>query len=267
MTLAISIRIPDGVVIAVDSLSTVTGNMRLMAEFGFKCSKCNHDNKLPNVELPPMAFPVSTKSSAQKLVQFKRKFGIACYGNSFVNRKSMYSQIRSLEANSKLSPDAIDVDGVAELFLDHFTKELTQEAGNLNKIPEKAFPFGFQVVGFDKNGIGKTWAVSIGRNPNKKAEEKIGLTMSGDTALLRKLLEPSPNMPAPLPNFMSFSLQDAVDYSKFLIGFVADYQRFANMIPTVGGDIDVALVTNYSGLRWIEQKRISKILDDPLQEN
>jgi hypothetical protein len=117
------------------------------------------------------------------------------------------------------------------------------------------------VVGFDKAGVGSTWVVEMGCEPKKKSEKKPGLTVSGDYALLQKLFKPDPKLPTPQPNFMSFSLQDAVDYAKFLISFVADYQRFANMIPTVGGYIDVALVTSYSGLKWIERKTISKIVE------
>jgi len=262
MTLAVSVRIPDGVIIAVDSVSTVMGNVRISADIGFKCSHCQHENRVQNLELPPMAYPVSTKSSAQKLVQFTRNFGIAYYGSSFVNHKSLYSQIRSLETARGADKD-LDIDEAAELILAHFTGELTKEAGDLNRIPEKAVPFGFQVVGFDKQGVGKTWVITMGRHPSKKVDEKIGLTLSGDTTLIRKIFAASPNVPTPSPHFQSFSLQDAVDYAKFLIGFVADYQRFANMIPTVGGDIDVALVTSYSGLRWIERKPISQILDKP----
>jgi hypothetical protein len=33
------------------------------------------------------------------------------------------------------------------------------------------------------------------------------------------------------------------------------------MIPTVGGDIDIAVVTNYSRFTWIHQKPLAKIME------
>ena len=259
MTLVVSVRIPDGVVLAVDSLSTVGGTLNLSMDAGFKCKSCATENEVKNLQLPPMAFPVSTKSSAQKLVKFKNNFGVACFGNSFVNQKSVLNQIKTLE-NSIEEPMS-SVDSVAEKLLYHFGKELTREVEDLAKLPEKVVPFGFQVVGFDANGVGKTWVIHMGRQPTKRAEVELGTTYSGDIGLLQKLLKEEPDLPTPRPHLQSFSLQDAVDYTKFLIRFVADYQRFANMMPTVGGDVDVALVTSYAGFKWIERKRISELLE------
>lgn len=62
-------------------------------------------------------------------------------------------------------------------------------------------------------------------------------------------------------NFGAFSLQDAIDYSKFLIRTTADFQRFSGNMPTVGGEIDIALVTNHRGFRWIAQKELYRKLD------
>jgi hypothetical protein len=260
MTLAVSIRIPDGLVLAVDSLSTIAGSLNLSVNAGFKCSSCGADNQVKTIPIPPLPFPVSTKSAAQKLVKFKDKFGVAFFGNSFVNKKSMLSQIRTLEA--AISGPVATVDTVAEKILYHFERELREEVKELSQIPENVIPFGFQVVGFDDVGEGKTWIIELGRTPRKKAESALGITFTGDINLVQKLFKQDPGIPTPQPNLLSYSLQDAVDYAKFLIHFVADYQRFANMIPTVGGDVDIALVTSYAGFKWIERKRISELLEE-----
>jgi hypothetical protein len=263
MTLVVSVRIPDGVVLAVDSLSTVGGAFNFAMNADFKCKSCGTPNEVKNLQLPQVAFPISTKSAAQKLVGFKGKFGIAFFGNSFVNKKSLLSQIKSLEAH--VQEDITSVDKVAEKVLYHFEKEMKAELGEgIAQLAENAVPFGFQIVGFDSSGVGKTWVVTMGRQPTKYAETELGTTLSGDVALLMRLMQPAPGggLPLPQPNLLSFSLQDAVDYAKFLIRFVADYQRFANMIPSVGGDIDVALVTGYSDLKWIERKKISQLLEE-----
>jgi len=210
--------------------------------------------------LPPVSYPVSTKSSAQKLIKFKENFAVAYFGSSFVNKKSILSQVKSLENNIRDEISSVDV--VADKVFYHFEKELKKDIQDLSKLPDHVVPFGFQVVGFDANGVGKTWVIHMGKKPTKAAETELGVTYSGDIQLLQRLFGQDPSFPDPRPNLLSYSLQDAVDYAKFLIRFVADYQRFANMIPTVGGDIDVALVTNYSGLKWIERKPISKVLED-----
>jgi hypothetical protein len=65
-------------------------------------------------------------------------------------------------------------------------------------------------------------------------------------------------------NVVAFSLQDAIDYAKFLIRTTADYQRFSGKWQTVGGEIDIALITNRNGFQWIAQKQLYQILEKPI---
>jgi hypothetical protein len=48
---------------------------------------------------------------------------------------------------------------------------------------------------------------------------------------------------------------------KFLIQTTADYQRFSGRLQTVGGDIDIALITNRNGFHWIAQKALYQMLE------
>ena len=63
------------------------------------------------------------------------------------------------------------------------------------------------------------------------------------------------------PVIGALSLQDAVDYAEFLIQSTMGVQRFANMIPTVGGEIDIALITNYTHFRWIKAKSLARMIE------
>ncbi len=253
MTLAVSARIPDGVVIGVDSLSTVGGALQMgMMNAKVKCRQCGTENDLQNLQLPPVQFPVSTKPNAQKLFRFKDKYAVACFGNAFVNKKSMQAQVRALERNMET---VNTVDTVAEKFLLHFEKQLHLEVKDLSKLPDNIFPFGFQICGTDIDEVPKTWVIQIGKQSSKKAEAQFGTTMSGDIALVHRLLQATGGQPQLQPNFASFSLGDAVEFVQFLIRFVADYQRFANMIPTVGGDIDIAILLTIQGLRGFTKNR------------
>ncbi|MBK6498380.1 MAG: hypothetical protein IPG00_09510 [Saprospiraceae bacterium] len=62
-------------------------------------------------------------------------------------------------------------------------------------------------------------------------------------------------------NFGAFSLQDGIDFCDFLTNTTSSYQRFANMIPTVGGHVDIGMITQYAGFKWIKVKDLTKILE------
>jgi hypothetical protein len=85
--------------------------------------------------------------------------------------------------------------------------------------------------------------------------DNLGCACSGDSSvavLLRQKNQAS---------LGTFSLQDAVDSARFLIRTTIDFQRFSGKLPTVGGEIDMALITNRRGFRWIAQKELHRILD------
>ena len=58
------------------------------------------------------------------------------------------------------------------------------------------------------------------------------------------------------PNFLKMTLPDAIDYARFLVQTTSDYQRFADMVPTVGGPMEIEVTTKWIGSRWIQRKRI-----------
>ena len=261
MTLVVSVRVPDGIVLAVDSLSTTMGRLNIEANVEGTCEKCGAKMQLQKLQVPPIGVPASTATFAQKLFPFRETFGIATYGNTSVNKQSLYSQIKQLER--RLSKEIVSVDDAAKELGKHFMHELEQEVGDMSKLPEGHFSFGFQVVGFTspEATTGKTWAVQIGKQKKEEKFEAFGCTVSGDRRVVLKLWKEEKEMPVPKPTYGSFSLQDAIDYADFLIRTTSDYQRFANMIPTVGGEIDIALVAPYSGFKWIRVKPLARLLE------
>lgn len=261
MTLVVSVRVPDGIVLAVDSLSTTRARLNIEADVETTCEKCGAKVLVPKLKVPPIGVPASTAAFAQKLFPFVGKFGVATYGNAFVNKQSLYSQIKQLE--KRLSHDIVSVDDATRKLGEHFMHELEQEVGNMSRLPKGYFSFGFQIVGFTspESTTGKTWAVQIGKQQREEPFEAFGCTVSGDRQVVLKLWKEEKDIPAPKPVYGSFSLQDAIDYAEFLIRTTSDYQRFANMIPTVGGDIDIALVTPYAGFKWIRAKSLMRLLE------
>ncbi len=216
--------------------------------------------------MPPVSVPSSTFPYAQKLFDIKGKFALAIYGSAFVNSRSMYNHV--LDLNAKLPEPSKDGDDhlavIAEEIKLYFDKQLRLEwkKGSVNEalLPDTYYPFGFQLAGFAKDSNGEPVAVIYGLSIGKKSkvEKQSGAAFcTGDTSVVA-LLWPNGNAGA---NFEAFSLQDAIDYAKFLIRTTSDYQRFSGQLPNVGGEIDVALVTHRGGFKWIAQKELYRLLD------
>ena len=85
------------------------------------------------------------------------------------------------------------------------------------------------------------------------------MTINRETAIVQKIWELSQANAQMGSAFNLWSVLDAVDYAKFLISTTADFQRFATMIPNVGGDIDIALLTP-SRFDWIQRKPLADVL-------
>ena len=260
MTLVVSLRVPDGVIIAVDSLTTIRGTIEIEVDIEATCNKCGEKITIPNFKPPPVQFPSSISMFAQKLFPLKKLFGVGSFGGTAVNGRSIYSQIKRLE---RQLPDIASVDEVAKHVEEYFIAELEAEVGDVSQLPDKYTRCGFHIVGYSSPDatIGKTCTVRIGKEPKRESYDTFGCTISGDQGVVMKLWRKDKDLPVPTPIYKHFSLQDAIDYAEFLIRTTADYQRFANMIPTVGGEADIALVTHYSGFTWIKSKQLIRVLE------
>ena len=239
MTLIVSLRTPDGIVIAGDSLSTTVV-----------------ENQLP--------VPAANFSYAQKVFPFCGKFGVGTFGNSFLANKSIYFAMRLFE--QKLKGGEASFKGVTEAaksigdeIHDLLKEQLKLENTSVDALAQNQFPLGFQVVGYDDTEP-KAVEVYVGKEVHHRVQVKLGCTYSGSGEIVQAiwgLYEKRPESQLPYP---IFSLQDAIDYAEFLIWTTIVHQRFSQTIPNVGGDIDIALVTPFDGFRWIRQKPLGKVL-------
>ena len=106
------------------------------------------------------------------------------------------------------------------------------------------------------------------RTNDLTASGVFGLVLfSGNQEVVKALVRLYNSKPNSMPQFHLFSLQDAVDYAKFIIRTTSDHQRFSPLNPDVGGDIDVAFITPFNGFRWIQQKHLLISLEDKRSEN
>lgn len=266
MSLVISLRVPDGIVLAADSLSTQRSALQMMANLQIECPECKNKFPIENFELPPLQIPSSTGSFAQKITSLKTKdnkfsLGIATFGLGIITGKTIYYHIRLINQNELFD----NVEHATERISEYFRDQLEKQIGDLEKFPIDAFPLGFQLVGYEDDN-GKTFEVYIGRKIKKQVRDTIGCTIGGQGYLVKKIWELKKQAPEFQLSYESLSLQDACNLAEYFINATADFQRFSNMIPDVGGAVDIALITKYSGFKWIKCKELTKILEADKEE-
>ncbi len=259
MTLAVSLRVPDGVVIAADSLSTSMGQIGMTAEVGGSCPKCKEEIKIKDLKMPPIPIPTSTSSFAQKVFPFHELYGVATYGMAILNEKTVHYHVKELEKQYE-NRSITKVAEVSKILIEYFDEQIRKQIKDIDQAPDNYHPLGFLVAGFDVD-IGKTVLINMGKKPESQEFSKTGCTIGGDVELVLKLWEFAKSDPRRSTRYGAFSLQDAVDYAEYLINTTTNFQRFANMIPTVGGEVDIGLITPFREFTWIKCKKLTNILE------
>ena len=263
MTLIVSFRTPDGIVIAGDSLSTITSQEVTQQTITAVCPHCKREHQFNNViHAPPI--PQTTFSYAQKIFPFYEKYGIGIFGIASLSGRSIRFVIRSIENN--LMNEGVTFQSVEEVanrigteVHNLLAQQLALEKRSIDSLPENNHPLGMQVVGYDGN-MAKTIEIFIGKDIVNKPIDQPGYTFSGNYDVINaihKLYE----QPSYFPAFHAFSLQDAIDYVDFLINTTIQHQRFAPIMPNVGGSIDIGLITPFDVFKWIRQKALYEILE------
>lgn len=257
MTLIVSVRTAEGMVVAGDSVATLSLPVQLTADINVACPQCTHQHVVSGPVLGP-PLPRTTFPYAQKVFPFVGCFGVGTAGWSQVAGRTIHFAIRELEqeiisggrAHGLLIDDAAQLIGkrLHELFLKTTPGAAVDWKGKV--------AIQLQVVGYDKNEP-KRRIVQIGADLavlNKDAE---AISVVGEKSVANALYTNNPEATLQAANF---SLQDAVDFAAFLIRTTSDFQRFSDNIPTVGGEIDIAFTTPFDGFKWIQQKALGRIL-------
>ena len=250
MTLILSLRIPDGIVIAGDSLATVMGRGQLNAPVDVNCPECGHNHQV-QAQFPMPQMPATTFSYAQKVFSIYKKFGVGIFGSSLIGDKSVYFAMRVIEQEI---PDLVtkNFDEIANR-IGHEIHSILAQHINTNELPDDQSVLGFQIVGYDGQ-TPKTIEVAIGKSVNVNEHVGLGCHCSGSNEIIVAVSQLYQNQPGTGPVFPVFSVQDAINYAQFIIGTTIAHQQFSARMPNVGGHIDVALVTPFDGFKWIHQK-------------
>ncbi len=275
MTIAISVKINDGVVLATDSASTVMSVTPQNAPNVFNIY--NNANKAFNLL---KGAPIGAVT-----------WGAGGIGNASIS--SLVKDFRNILRDGdekhpdwKLEKSKYTIEQVA-VRLRQFIYEEHYVNAFAALPPEQKPPLGFIVAGYSANApLGDEYAIVIDQggncgppNPLRKSDES-GIFWAGMGEPLNRLvlgwgtqlpqvLQQNLGVPAQqvqgamqviqhalgVPFAMpAMPLQDAIDLAEFLADVAAKFSRFAPGAPVVGGPIEIAAISKHEGFRWVKRK-------------
>ncbi len=274
LTIAISIKINDGLVLASDSASTVLG-------------------ATPDGQL--QVFNVYNNADKVFNLQKGLPIGAITWGAGSIGQASTSTIMKDLRKiftdgddekhpGWKLDKKNYKVEDIANRLKEFVFDELYAPA--FIDFPHKKPDLGFIVAGYSANApMADEFQIDIkegqcnGPRP-VRAREQIGMTWGGDPEALNRLiigiggglpqvlqnlfrLQPDQTpqvmqaiqqtlqLPLVLP---AMPLQDAIDLAEFLVDLTIKFSRFMPGAPTVGGPIEIAAISKHEGFRWIRRK-------------
>lgn len=255
MTLVVSVRVPDGVVVGADSLATLKVSGQGRAKTTATCPNCGHEHDIEAVfDLPPGMGTLSTLPYSLKLVPMFGQVAVATSGSGMIGGRTVFSLLVEFQEDYEFK----DLQALADDLGGWLLKRLA-DSMDVTQIGKDQRALGFQASGYDK-GEPKTHIVSIGREVKREDLEGFGVTVSGETAVIKQLWQLRELHPQMGSAYQTWSVLDAAEYIRFAINTTASFQRFLTMVPTVGGDVDVALVTRDGNFRWIDKKPLVDLL-------
>ncbi len=231
MSLVATVYVPSGIVMAADSRMTVLRSEE--REEGEQKMRVQQQLVLSD--------------NAYKVVELRSVgVGVSVYDAGIINNQPVDSHVHRFE-EEEVTPEE-DVISVSEKFRRYF---------------QTMFPginVGFHVAGYRLEERASVPYVLVGHTVKEPAIKRVnagddgkvqyGITRSGDSLVANRLIDPQH-----LPLFTAMPLQDAVDYALHLIRTTIDTMRFEPRFPSVGGPIDVLVVTP-EGMRWVQRKEL-----------
>ncbi|HET6929060.1 MAG TPA: hypothetical protein VFI45_01965 [Candidatus Acidoferrum sp.] len=270
MTIAISIKINDGLVLATDSASTLIGQfpdgqLHVLNVY-------NHANKLFNLR---KGFPIGA------ITWGTGSIGQASISTIIKDLRQRFSSNDPQHKDWTLNKDGYTVEEVAKKLKEFVYDDLYKKA-----FPQQKPSLGFIVAGFSANQpMAEEFQIDIQNGectgPRRlRNQEDCGVTWAGEPeALNRFIMGYSPMIttllqqqlgidPAQMNQAMSvvqaqvqlpvvlpaMPLQDAIDVARFMVELTVKFSRYRPGAPTVGGPIEIAAISKHEGFRWVERK-------------
>lgn len=269
MTIAICVKVHNGVVLAADSASTLHGPQGVLNVYTTARKIFNLYKGLP-IGLTTWGIGGIGHASISVLAKDLRK--------RFMGDGPLHKEYQLDDKNYTMGQ-------VADL-----TRKFFFEENYLNEFkdtPEGDKPFiGFKLAGYSAGeGLPEVWQIIIDKGncpPPQliRPKEEIGINWSGEPEAITRLIKgysprladvlrddlgvpfeqiapamqiidsklEAPLLYAPMP------IQDAIDLAIYLVEVSIMFSRFMPGAPTVAGPIDVASITKHEGFKWVRRK-------------
>ena len=255
MSIGIAVAVPDGIALAADTQTT--WNQTILR------AKDKAGNSVELAE--PINVPIGWSRMARKLFEVNmngRLYAVVTAGASHVNSKSIYATIISAAQHYSGSGT---IEDVREYLAGHLKNELAQhfscDKSQLANQPLNVCEF--ILATYETDDVTKP-AIESHLVFSGKINMKGGLNSSGHIIKWKNYEQQiryhgcwigkgefishivnhrNPKLPPIAGQFGMMTLADAVDYTKFLVEFTCDFERFAVMVPDCGRPIVSATLT------------------------
>ena len=269
MSIAISLKVNEGVILAADSAATVTG-IAPTGEVGV----------------------ANIYNNANKIINLRKEFsiGVVAYGSASIGVVPISSIFKDLR-NRFQDPDDLwhlDKGTYTMKYVADRVKEYIYDGlyvAQYKDWPEKP-TMGFIIAGYSpREQMAEEFSFEITKDgcvgPKPiRAVNQIGVTWRAEgEAIHRLVLGYDPRLKVVLeqglgvpPNQLdqamqvirsgltaqliseAMPIQDAIDLAEFLVDLTVKYYRFRPSAPTVGGPIEIAAITKHEGFKWVKRK-------------
>ena len=259
MTIAIGLKIGDGIILGADSAVTVGDPYNGRANYYYNAEKVI--NLVKGLPLGAVAYG---------------NFGFAGRSTTRV-AKDLRRRLSDPRHVDWVNPDNFTVEEVATKVFSFFMDLHKQD----HPTGGPSTGFGLIVAGYAPNaGHGEIWAIDVddatacagpikhfdsttvgilwrgqGEALNRliRGWSSDNLTRLGDPSLPREEVRAAFDSVAPLWN-SAMPIQDGIDLVRYLAEVVAGFVRFIDTPTTVAPPIDVAAITLHEGFKWVQRK-------------
>lgn len=270
MTIAISLKVNEGIVLAADSASTLVSSSQ-----GGVLQVFNNANKVFNLR-KGLPIGLITWSSGS--------IGHAAISTLAKDLRLRLTRPGPEHGEWHLEAQAYQLEEVATLvrrfmFEEHYSRAFADWV--------KKPPLGFILAGYSAGrDMAEEYSIQInerGECPDPepiRSPESVGVTWNGEPeAISRLVLGFSPKLgqtfeqrlsvpPEQIPQALqilqnelaaqviydAMPIQDAIDLAEFLVDLTERFSSFTPGAPTVGGPIEIAAITKHEGFKWVKRK-------------
>ncbi len=268
ITIAISLIVNDGVVLASDSAASFQERDPKTKRIGI-INIYEKGNKVFNLR---KGLPIGAVS-----------WGVGGIGQSSI--ETLSKDFRKLISEEEpLDPENYTIENVAKQYSDFLESKYNNAFGEWSDKPG----LGIIIVGYSaKKDYAEEWSVEFKEGtgecsgPQKIREpHEAGITWKGDGDIITRIYFGfslyTPNL---LRNFdfldeerikqivdylkqnqqaqlviPAMPIQDAIGLAEFLVDSVIKYSKYRLGPPTVGGPIEIAAITKHGGFKWVKRK-------------